>query len=161
MCNHWLHISEEAPMEEIRHRVGIDAPITTVYDAVATRDGVTTWWTRDVEGESRVGGELSFGFGRPQRSAAVQLVELSPPDRVVWRCVDGPKEWLDTTIRFDLGANGDETVVLFSHAGWREPVEFMNHCSTAWAYFLLSLKHAIEGGEATPWPDNERISSWG
>ena len=148
-------------MEEIRHRVGIDAPITTVYDAVATRDGVTTWWTRDVEGESRVGGELSFGFGRPQRSAAVQLVELSPPDRVVWRCVDGPKEWLDTTIRFDLGANGDETVVLFSHAGWREPVEFMNHCSTAWAYFLLSLKHAIEGGEATPWPDNERISSWG
>jgi len=55
---------------------------------------------------------------------------------------------------------GDETVVLFTHAGWAEPVEFLHHCSTRWAYFLMSLKHALEGGEATPWPRDEKISSW-
>jgi hypothetical protein len=91
----------------------------------------------------------------------MELVELSPNDRVAWRCVDGPDEWKDTTLTFDLRDDGDESVVVFTHAGWREPVEFMHHCSTEWAYFLLSLKHGLEGGTATPWPDNEKISSWG
>ena len=70
-----------------------------------------------------------------------------------------------TTITFELrGDDSDgETVVLFTHAGWREPVEFMHHCSTRWGYFLISLKHALEGGAggpATPWPHDEKVSSW-
>lgn len=148
-------------MAEIRHRVGINAPIEDVYEAVATADGTAQWWTRSVEGDDKVGGELSFRFGRPEPSAVMRLEELTPPRRVVWRCVKGPDEWQDSMITFDLYANGDETVVVFTHAGWREPVEFMHHCSTAWGYFLLSLKHAVGGGTATPWPDNEPISSWG
>jgi uncharacterized protein YndB with AHSA1/START domain len=148
-------------MEEIRHRVGVDAPIAAVYDAVATREGETGWWTRDVEGESKVGGQLAFRFGGPDRVAVMEIVELTPPRRVVWRCVQGPDEWLGTSITFDLRTDGDETVVLFTHSGWREPVEFMHHCSTAWGYYLLSLKHGLEGGKASPWPDNEKISSWG
>jgi hypothetical protein len=52
-------------------------------------------------------------------------------------------------------------VVLFTHAGWREPVEFMHHCSTKWAYFLLGLKAGLEGGPATPYPEDMAISSWG
>ena len=36
--------------------------------------------------------------------------------------------------------DGDFTIVLFKHEGWREPVEFMHHCSTKWGTFLLSLK---------------------
>ena len=46
--------------EEIRHRVGINAPIEAVYEAIATREGASRWWTRDVEGESAVGAELTF-----------------------------------------------------------------------------------------------------
>ena len=37
----------------------------------------------------------------------------------------------------------------------------MHHCSTAWGYYLLSLKHALSGGKATPWPESEQVSSWG
>ena len=37
----------------------------------------------------------------------------------------------------------------------------MGHCSTKWAYFLLGLKAGLEGGKATPWPDDMPISSWG
>lgn len=148
-------------MEDIRHRVGINAPIADVYNAVATAEGVARWWTRDVKGESKPDGELTFWFGRPEPSAVMQLVELAPPTRVVWRCVQGPAEWLDTTITFDLKTEGEETVVLFTHAGWREPVEFIHHCGTAWGYYLMSMKHALGGGTATPFPDNELISSWG
>jgi uncharacterized protein YndB with AHSA1/START domain len=147
-------------MEEIRHRVGINAPIDDVYEALATPSGAARWWSRDVEGDGTVGGRLVFRFGGPERVAVMELVELTP-NRVVWRCVKGPDEWLGTTVTFDLQTNGDETVVLFTHAGWREPVEFMHHCSTKWGYFLLSLKHGLEGGTPTPWPDDELVSSWG
>ncbi len=50
----------------------------------------------------------------------------------------GPSEWVDTEFTFELqqgGADG-ETVLLFTNDGWREPVEFMHHCSTKWASFL-------------------------
>jgi hypothetical protein len=53
----------------------------------------------------------------------------------------------------------EETILLFTHAGWREPSEFMHHCSTKWAYFLLGLKRSFEGGMATPYPDDMAISS--
>jgi len=148
-------------MDEIRHRVGIAAAPREVYDAIGTREGGTRWWTRDVEGDDVVGGKLTYRFGAPERVAVMELVELAPPSRVVWRCVEGPAEWIGTTITFDLRRDGDETVVLFTHGGWREPVEFMHHCTTAWGYYLLSLKHGVEAGAGTPFPDNEKISSWG
>ena len=88
-------------------------------------------------------------------------IVIDAPVDVVWRCVGGPDEWKETTITFDLHANGGETVVLFTHAGWREPVEFMHHCSTRWAYFLSGMKRGLEGGTATPWPEDDPIDSWG
>jgi uncharacterized protein YndB with AHSA1/START domain len=149
-------------MADIRHRIGVHAPVDDVYAAVATPEGLKTWWTNDVTGESRVGEELGFWFGGPDRGAAAEVVELVPDQRVVWRVVRGPDDWVGTTITFDIHPGDGETIVMFWHAGWAEPVEFMHHCSTAWGYFLLSLKHALEDpSRATPWPHNELVSSWG
>jgi uncharacterized protein YndB with AHSA1/START domain len=147
-------------MADIRHRVGIDAPIDQVYEALTTTEGLAAWWTRHVEGESVPGGRVAFYFGGPDAAAVMEVTELTPPTRVRWRCVEGPAEWLDTTIDFELAQHGDETVVLFTHGGWREPVEFMHHCSTRWAYFLIGLRAGLGGGKATPWPDDDKISSW-
>jgi hypothetical protein len=54
-------------------------------------------------------------------------------------------------------AKDDQTFVPFSHAGWREPVEFMHHCSTKWGTFLLSLKNWLERGEGRPHPYDVKI----
>jgi uncharacterized protein YndB with AHSA1/START domain len=148
-------------MYAIRHRVGIHAPIEHVYDALATREGTAQWWTRDVRGSATIGGELAFRFGRPEPSATMEVVQLAPCTRVVWRCVQGHDEWVGTTVTFELTSDPDETTVLFTHDGWREPVEFMHHCSTAWAYYLFSLRAALEGGTPTPWPDRVKVSNWG
>jgi uncharacterized protein YndB with AHSA1/START domain len=148
-------------MPDIRHRVGINAPISTVYDAVATREGIARWWTRDVDGESRPGGKLAVHFGSPEPAGVMEVTQLSPPTQVRWRCAEGPDEWKDTTLTFELKANGEETALVFTQAGWREPVEFMHHCSTKWGYYLVGLKAGLEGGTATPWPDDQRVSSWG
>jgi uncharacterized protein YndB with AHSA1/START domain len=148
-------------MVDIRHRVGMAASPQDVYESLSTIDGLKSWWTQDVSGDSAPGGRLEFSFGSPDRVAVMEVVSARPDDNVTWRCVGGPEEWVDTTVTFDLKVQPDETVVLFTHGGWREPVEFMSHCSTKWGYFLLGLKAGLEGGKAPRYPDDMPISSWG
>ncbi len=148
-------------MATIRHRVGIAAPQARVYEALTTVEGLSSWWTRDVKGDPHLGGTLQFFFGSPEPGAIMEVTALEPTQHVEWRCVGGADEWVGTTLTFDLTPGDDETVVRFTHAGWREPVEFMYHCSTKWAYFLLGLKGWLEGGEAAPWPKDAPISRWG
>jgi uncharacterized protein YndB with AHSA1/START domain len=147
-------------MTHITHRIGIAAPQQHVHRALATTDGVASWWTRDAAGDAAEGGKLLLYFGGREPRVVIEVVEVSA-DRVVWRCLDGPAEWLDTTITFALDHHDDETVVAFTHDGWREAVPFQAHCSTKWAYFLLGLKAMLEGGDATPFPGDLQISSWG
>ena len=148
-------------MVDILHRVGISAPPALVYESLTTIDGLADWWTETVSGDPSPGGRLEFRFGGPDRGADMEVVGTTPGAQVIWRCVEGPAEWLDTTVTFDLDASGDETVLRFAHAGWREPCEFMGHCTTKWGYFLLGLKAGHEGGKAAPFPDDAKISSWG
>jgi hypothetical protein len=90
----------------------------------------------------------------------MEVLDARPGERVTWRVVDGPEEWIGTTIDWKLRQDGDYTIVLFEHQGWKEPVEFMNHCSTKWATFLLSLKSLVETGQGRPAPRDVEISDW-
>ena len=148
-------------MADIRHRIGIAAPKERVYEALSTTEGLSGWWTRTVDGDPSVGGKLRFFFGGAEPGAVMEVAGLTPNKHVGWRCVEGPEEWVGTNLTYDLASSADETVVLFTHGDWREPVEFMHHCSTKWAYFLLGLKASFEGAEATAFPDDAKISNWG
>jgi uncharacterized protein YndB with AHSA1/START domain len=145
-------------MPDIRHRVAISAPLEGVYEAVATKGGLSQWWSRDgVRGDSSEGSKLQFFFGQPEPAAVMEVTRLSPDGHVSWICIEGETEWVGTKLAFDLTRKDDETVVMFTHADWREPGEFMAHCSARWAYFLLSLKSYKETGKGTPFPDDLRF----
>ena len=146
-------------MPEIRHRVGILAPRDRVYTKLASNDGLAEFWTGPVEGEARAGGTLSFYMGGPDPITVMEVAELSAGERVRWRCVDGPGEWVGTTVAFELKEDGGETVLLLTHAGWRDPGEFMHHCSTKWATILIGLRSGLEGGSFAAFPNDTRISS--
>jgi len=90
----------------------------------------------------------------------MQVLAARPGRLVLWEVVDGPEEWLGTRIRFELKQEDGFTIVLFRHEGWKEPVEFMYHCSTKWATFLMSLKELVESGKGEPAPRDVRISNW-
>jgi len=90
----------------------------------------------------------------------MKVAELEPGRLVRWDVVGGPEEWIGTSVQWDLRQDGDYTIVLFTHEGWREPVEFMHHCSTKWATFLMSLKQFLETGEGAPAPRDMKISDW-
>jgi uncharacterized protein YndB with AHSA1/START domain len=147
-------------MADILHRIGVQsASLDDVYDALSTLEGLSGWWTTDTTGETAVGGVIAFQF--PPLGGFDMLVrELEPAKHVLWEVVDGPAEWVGTTISFDLTQEDDFTIVLFAHQGWREPVEFMYHCSTKWGVFLQSLKQLLETGTGTPAPDDVKISNW-
>ncbi len=49
-------------MVDILHRVGVQAPLDEVYDALATPAGVAGWWTTDTTGDTEVGGKLRASF---------------------------------------------------------------------------------------------------
>jgi uncharacterized protein YndB with AHSA1/START domain len=145
-------------MMDILHRVGIKSSLNDVYTALTTRDGLAAWWTTDTQGESTGGGVIQFRF--PEGGFDMKVLELRPAERVLWEVVEGPEEWIGTTVSFDLKQEGDYAIVLFKHQGWREPVEFMYHCSTKWATFLLSLKSLVETGKGAPSPNDVRIDNW-
>jgi uncharacterized protein YndB with AHSA1/START domain len=144
-------------MVDILHRVGAMATSEKVYEALTTIDGLAAWWTIDTTGDPD--GTIAFRFGEVG-GFDMKVIELTPNAKVVWEVVDGPSEWIGTTVTFDLKQEGEWTIVLFAHAGWREPVEFMNHCSTKWAAFLLSLKLLVETGTGQPHPHDQQISNW-
>ena len=151
-------------MADILHRVGIRASPDQVYRALATAEGVAGWWTTDSSGEDKVGGKLKFRFrtgdGRELGFFDMKILELQPGARVLWQVTDGPEEWLGTRVAFDLRQEGDFTMVVFKHQGWKEPIEFMHHCSTKWAVFLLSLKAYAETGKGAPSPRDVKIDNF-
>ena len=147
-------------MPDILHRVGIKSSSpTTVYNALATIEGLSGWWTNDTTGNSKADGVIAFRFG-PAGGFDMKVLELVPGQRVSWLVVDGPAEWIGTKVHFDLKQEDDYAIVLFKHEGWKEPVEFMHHCSTKWATFLLSLKTLLETGKGAPHPDDVLIDNW-
>ena len=147
-------------MVDILHRVGVETPAPEkVYEALTTVEGLKGWWTDDTSGNADVGGVLEFRFP-PVGGFDMEVLEAEPAQRVVWRVVDGPEEWIGTTINWRLRRDGDYTIVLFAHRGWAEPVEFMHHCSTKWATYLMSLKSLVETGQGAPAPRDVQISDW-
>lgn len=149
-------------MVDIIHRIGIKAPASKVYEAVATAQGVAGWWTRDTTGAA--GGRVNVRFlhkdGNEIGQMDFQMTLLEPDREVHWRILAGPPEWLGTDVTFELTQEGDMTVVTFGHRNWKEPVEFMAHCSMKWAVFLLSLRELVETGTGRPAPDDLKIDNW-
>jgi uncharacterized protein YndB with AHSA1/START domain len=148
-------------MPNILHRLTIDAPPERVHELAATTEGIQRWWTtRPVTGDDAVGGRLGVYFGDREKPAAVFEVLDRSPQRIVWRCLDGPPDWRETHVVLALSPRADGgTTLRFRHEGWRRETELMKGCSTNWAAYLMSLKSGAEGQGFNPYPGGE-ISRW-
>jgi uncharacterized protein YndB with AHSA1/START domain len=144
-------------MSSILHRIGIKSATNDVYRALTTRQGLAGWWTTDTRGSCDVGGVIEFHFGTRGR-IDMKVLQLDPGSRIVWQVVGGPQDWIGSKVSFELKQEGEQTTVLFKHEGWQEQSEFMHHCSTKWATFLMSMKALVETGRGAAFPDDVHIS---
>lgn len=143
-------------MADINHRVGIKASLEKIYEALTTDEGLTKWWTNDISGSGKVGSAIEFRFngGGPD----FIVTKLIPNKIVCWQHSGStPESWIGTEILFQLEAEENQTFVRFTHSNWKETTDFMAHCSTKWAVFLLSLKDALETGKGNPFPNDVQI----
>jgi len=151
-------------MIDIIHRIGIKSTIIQVYKALTSLEGLSNWWTEEVNGDEQVGKKIEFRFrsvtGELKGSMVMEVLELNTPTNVRWRCIKGPYEWVGTDITFLLSQQDDQTILLFGHRNWREAVEFTSHCSMKWAVFLLSLREYLETGKGKPSPNDLKIDNW-
>jgi uncharacterized protein YndB with AHSA1/START domain len=81
----------EVNMVDIIHRIGIKAPTTQVYQALASLEGLAQWWTEEVQGDGQIGGKIEFSFrsetGDLKGKMVMEVQELNAQKDVRWKCL--------------------------------------------------------------------------
>ena len=137
-------------METIYHHVSIRTKdIEKVYQALTTQEGLSGWWTKHTSAKPEEGSIATFRFS-PDYEKHMRIDKLVPNKQVIWTCIKGDKEWLDTRLTFDLKQEGDFVILDFRHSGWASQTETFGLCSYHWALYMKSLKDLIETGQGQP-----------
>jgi hypothetical protein len=134
-----LRSFDEVPMIDLHHRIAIKAPVTEVFQALSTAEGLS-WWCPKVE-RSEVGLLLSFD---DCASVLRMKVESESPEQVRWICTGDLEDWRGTMLKWDLTELEGTTHVAFTHAGW---AYLSPHCATTntcWGQLLFALKKKLE-----------------
>jgi hypothetical protein len=141
-------------MATILLRMPVDAEAKAVYGSLATSEGINGWWSNHTEGPEGVGSTLKVSFPDAPMTFDFDVTEETPGERVAWRCLAGPPEWLGTEVSFDIQTDADgNTSVLFSQDGWETTEQSFPFIAYSWAQILPRLKKLVETGERAPFFD--------
>lgn len=138
-------------MATILLRVPIDAKPKVAFEAIATSEGVNGWWSNHTQGPDGTGSTMKVAFPEAPITFDFEVTEEAPAERVAWRCLAGPPEWVGTDVSFDIEVDGEgNTSVLFAHDGWATTKESFPFIAYSWAQILPRLKKLAETGERDP-----------
>lgn len=146
-------------MTTMRHMVWIDAPVSVVYAALATAEGLGRWWAPHTS-EWLDGHEiLSHSPGAAHGDVRMKVVERVPDARVVWEIVSThpaqspASAWTGTRIAFDMRDQPSPghwmgqpkegapfTRLDFTQSGWDEASPYFAFCNCAWGETLGMLR---------------------
>lgn len=137
-------------MTKIKHNLTVKTPASKVFDAITKINNLQNWWTNDTSGDPNKGGQLRFSFGKDMIKT-MKVTNIIPGKEIQWTCIEGPKEWMNTTISFWLTEDKNGyTQITFEHDGWKETSDFFGTCNYHWGWYLRSLKTWCETGKGTP-----------
>jgi uncharacterized protein YndB with AHSA1/START domain len=135
---------------DIAMQIDINAPADDVYTALTTTGGVAGWWTTKNETSGTVGDVNTYWFPGAPFSYDMRVEEARPGERVTWRCVAGPPEWIGTGVRWSLTPSDGATLLLLDHDGFAEVGTMYRMVTMGWAQMLTHLKKYLESGQPTP-----------
>ena len=115
----------------------------TAQQAFNSINNVVQWWSEDFEGQSEKLNDV-FTVRFDETFITIKIVELIPEQKIVWHVIDNYKhwlqynkrEWLDTTMIWEISAAGSETQISFTHIGLVPGIECYNGCENAWNFYL-------------------------
>ncbi len=150
-------------MATLHHQVWIDAPVSKVYEALATADGLGRWWAPHTSAETDAGLVLAHGAGTEHGEVRMKVLDRAHDRRVEWEIISThPRRspasaWTGTHIIFEIAemenpghwlgiSDGGPrmTVLEFRHSGWGENSKYFGFCNFAWGETLLTLKQWCE-----------------
>ena len=133
----------------------VDRPALEAFHAI---NDVRSWWNEDITGDATtVGAEFTHEVKDIHR-ARIQVTELVPGKRVVWRVMDNwfgfiedQSEWKGTEVRFELSESDGRTELRFTHVGLVPEYECYDVCQNAWGMYINgSLRSLIATGKGVP-----------
>src|SRR5262245_40814597 len=137
-------------MPEILLRVNAKGDASTVRDAVASNNGVRSWWSTQVDGPDGTGSVFKVGFPEAPITFDFRLDEVSD-GRIACRCLGGPAEWIDAPLAFELTpSEGGGTSILFRHGGWTSTDDPFPFIAYSWAQILARLQSYVDTGRPDP-----------
>src|ERR1044071_1589303 len=138
-------------MQGIQHDLSIAAPVRRVYDAIATADGISTWWDKQTEVHTDHGLVLEHSPGIQHGVVRLRVVDLVPDHRIEWECISThpatspASAWTGTHFIFELTGRGVHACALdFRQTGYDERSAFFTANTNAWAQVLENLKRVVE-----------------
>jgi uncharacterized protein YndB with AHSA1/START domain len=143
------------PTDDFTTVLNLSATPAEVLALFTSPGGVNRWWA-PTQGDGAVGGILITSFGEHGVNA-MRVLEAGST-RVVWESIAAEgtiptghtKEWLGTTMEFEITPAGSGTQLQFRHAGLTPHLECWDACYSAWTYFMTSIQAAAETGTGTP-----------
>lgn len=144
----------------------VNATPETVFAAI---NDVRGWWSEDIEGSTDTAGEAFDYHFKELHRCRIRVAELLPGKKVVWHVESNhfsftkhPAEWAGTDIVFEIGREGNDTKLVFTHRGLTPDHECFNVCHDAWTGFIQeSLRNRIltDKGQPNPRDGVNRINS--
>lgn len=134
----------------------VDKTPNGVFDAI---NDVRGWWGEDVSGSNaKVGDEFTYRV-RDIHYSKLRVIDLVPNEKVVWLVIENhmsfvedQREWVGTTITFDIVPKGAQSEVRFTHRGLDAGCECFDVCSNAWGSLMHgSLPSLIATGIGDPY----------
>ena len=142
-------------MTDSLHQVTINASDHCIYQALTQNRGIQGWWTDCCEMTQLEGELCRFWFDNQQTCFTMKANKLLSDQRVFWLCLEGPNEWVDTQLWWEITNLGNGQCRLdFKHMNWKKDDGLFPLCNSTWGYLMQSLKEYCETKDAKPWFHN-------
>ncbi len=103
---------ETKPLTEIHKVVQLNAPLEKVWKAIATSDGIASWWMKN-NFKPKIGYKFDLFYG--DAPSPCKVTEIIPSSKLSF---EWDKDWQITFELKELGPNKCE--LSLTHAGWDE-----------------------------------------
>jgi uncharacterized protein YndB with AHSA1/START domain len=142
----------------VEREIAISAAPETVWEFLVDPEKAVRWMGETATFDLRPGGLYRVGV-IPGNTARGEFVEIDPPRRLrlTWGWEAGAGSAVapgSTTIEFELVADGDGTLLRFSHRGLPDADAAARH-AFGWEHYLARLALAAAGEDpgVDPWLD--------
>jgi uncharacterized protein YndB with AHSA1/START domain len=136
-------------LNTVRNRIQIHAPPDKVFWAVATSEGLNSWFVTDSRVDRKIGGRIElhwrdFGFDKSNIDDDGEIVKYDPNRSFSFTWKPGETR---TTVSLVLESIADgSTLLSVSDEGFTAEKDFdaLLSCSVGWGEALLALKAYLE-----------------